>query len=418
MTPELGGLRRDAAIGWRNLGRNRRRTALAWAAIALAQVTLVWVSSFINGYTATIFGTLTGPMLGHVQVHARHYLHDRDMGRTITDASSVAAAVAALPHVEQVWARVYGPVLATQEVLGHVALVTGLDPEAERSRGGLLAGLAAAEAPGPGEVVVGGDLARQMGVRAGATLALMGQAADGSIASGLYRVRALVRTPVDAVNQSGILMDLRTAQQFLGMDDRVHELIVHVDDAARIPQVATAMRRLPALGAYEISTWDELAPQIAALLKVANVSTGFILVLLFITTVAGVANTMLMATFERRHEFGMLLALGCRPSRLVRMLVLESVALGLAGAVIGSVLGVALSLPGVLHGFDLGSASGGARVGSLTIEGMELGGRLQLVLRPSDLLLGVVAVFVTALLASLWPALRILRMEPAETLRS
>ncbi len=416
MRGTLRGLARDWQIGWRNLGRNRRRTLLAWGAIALAQITMVWVASFMNGYTATIFGTLTGPLLGHVQIHAKRYLHDRDIGRRIPDARELEAEIAALPHVRRVSPRVYGPVLATQRVLGHVATVTGLDLAVERAPGGLLDGLPVSEIPGPNEVLVGGGLAREMDVGVGDTLALMGQAADGSIASGLYRVKGLVETSVDPVNQSGILMDLRTAQDFLAMDDAVHELMIHADEPARIPAVAAAVRRLPAVRSLEVVTWDQIAPQLAALLKVADTSSLLILVLIFITTVAGVANTMLMATFERSHEFGMLLALGCRPGRLIRMLLLESIALGLAGAAIGSALGIALTLPGVFQGIDLGFAS---RAGTgFAMEGISLSGKFFLVLRPGDVLVGLVAVIVTSILASLWPASRIAHLEPVEALRS
>jgi ABC-type lipoprotein release transport system permease subunit len=63
-------------MGWRNVGRNPTRTILACFAIAIAQVTLIWINSFMNGDEAKIFETLTGPMLGHIQVHSPHYRDD------------------------------------------------------------------------------------------------------------------------------------------------------------------------------------------------------------------------------------------------------------------------------------------------------------------------------------------------------
>ncbi len=47
-------------------------------------------------------------------------------------------------------------------------------------------------------------------------------------------------------------------------------------------------------------------------------------VLVFVAAIAGIANTLMMSTFERMHEFGMLLSLGCRPLRIVALIVLEA----------------------------------------------------------------------------------------------
>jgi ABC-type lipoprotein release transport system permease subunit len=263
---------------------------------------------------------------------------------------------------------------------------------------------------------VGEGLARDMHVRVGRTLVLMGQAADGSIASGLFRVNAIVPVAVDQVNQTGILMNLAAAGEFMAMEDRAHELVIRARDAEAIPGVAAAVRDLPGVAGLEVATWDQLAPQMAAMIRMIGSMNGIIIVLVFITTVAGVANTMLMATFERSHEFGMLLALGVKPGRLVRMLFLEAVALGLAGVVIGSVLGVALAWPGIRHGIDLGGLGFGG-VSSVSVGGVSIS-RFVLILRVRDILIGVAAVLVTSVLATIWPARRLSRLEPVEALRA
>ncbi len=409
----LDSLLTDMAVGWRNLGRNRKRTALTWGAIALAQAALVWMTAFMNGYQADIFDTLTGPMLGHVQVHAPKYLDDNLVERVLPRADALEKAIAGLPRVASVSPRVYGPVLAAQKQMGHVAMVAGLDLALEDRPGGLLAGLPARELPGRGEALVGRELARSMGLKPGDTLALMGQAADGSIASGLYRVKGLVETAVEPLNRNGILMGLAQAQDLLAMPDEVHEIVVKADSPADIPGVAAAMRGLKALSGDDVRTWDQLAPQIASILKVMGHFNLVIMVLVFITTVAGVANTMLMATYERGHEFGMLLSLGCRPGRLSRMLLMEALVLGLAGVATGTALGLAFTWHQRL---DMSAFFGGKD--SFAFNGMNMSLVIPYIPRARDVLMGVGAVMATSALACLWPARRISRMEPSEALRS
>jgi ABC-type lipoprotein release transport system permease subunit len=295
-------------------------------------------------------------------------------------------------------------------------MVTGLRAAGETGPDGILTSLPAESLPGPGEVLVGQGLAQEMGIHPGVTLALMGQAVDGSVASGLYRVKAIVTTVIDPINRLGIVMDLGTARDFLAMGDEVHELAVHVDTPRNIPGVLAGLKGDSLLSGLEVIDWKGLAPQLATLLQVTESVNLIIIVLLFVATVAGIANTMLMATFERSREMGMLLALGCRPRRLIGILFLEATVLGTTGVFIGSILGILIVAYQAAHGIDLSAMVGGR--GSLTVEGLDLGGKLYPVLKVTDIARGVIAVIVTSILAVLWPARRVSRLEPMEAMRA
>src|SRR3990172_13013358 len=76
-------------IAWRNLWRNRRRTSLAVAAIGLSVALVLAYYALLRAYADWILETLTGPMLGHVQIHAPEWRKDRAFDRTIRDVSSI-----------------------------------------------------------------------------------------------------------------------------------------------------------------------------------------------------------------------------------------------------------------------------------------------------------------------------------------
>jgi ABC-type antimicrobial peptide transport system permease subunit len=135
-----------------------------------------------------------------------------------------------------------------------------------------------------------------------------------------------------------------------------------------------------------------------------------------IAAAAGVANTMLMATFERTHEFGMLLALGTAPSRIVGMIVLEALALGGIGALLGTVLGGALVAWAHHTGIDYAALTGGGP-SQLSVFGMNWSLRIYPRLALVDITRAVVAVMVTSVVASAWPAARAARLQPARALR-
>jgi putative ABC transport system permease protein len=142
-----------------------------------------------------------------------------------------------------------------------------------------------------------------------------------------------------------------------------------------------------------------------------------VLLIVFVAAAAGIANTMLMSTFERKHEFGMLLSLGCGPFKLSRMVTLEAVLLGLFGVAIGTVLGVGLVLITSQTGMDYAYLGGGQDSYEASFRGLQLSSLVYPRLYARDILAGVVAVFLTSLISVVWPIARISRLEPMEAMR-
>jgi ABC-type lipoprotein release transport system permease subunit len=402
------------AIAWRNLWRNGRRTGLALAAIGLSVTLVLLYDSVLRAYGDWMMQTVTGPMLGHAQAHAAGWRQERSMDRTLGRVAETLAALRRDPEVAGTTARVYAPALAALGEEGFGVLVVGLDPGAEAGPMGLLAG--APERPGGKRVLMGRPLAEMMGARVGDWVAIVGQGADGSLANDLYQVVGLASTSVDLVNRQGVLMDLGEAQTLFAMPDEAHEIVLYGRDPARADRLAAHLAALPELAGAEVLDWRTLSPEMVALIRIVDVAWVFVLVLVFVAAAAGVANTMLMATWERTRELGMLLALGAGPGRLVRLVLWESVALGLTGALLGSALGVGLVALTHRTGVDYAALTGGGP-SEISFGGLQWSMRLYPTLYPVDVLRTVAAVVLTSLLASAWPAARAARLQPTQALR-
>jgi ABC-type lipoprotein release transport system permease subunit len=401
-------------IAWRNLWRNRRRTGLAVAAIGLSVALVLAYYAVLRGYADWILETLTGPMLGHVQIHAPEWRKDRAMDRTILDVSSILDGLRSDPEVASATARIYAPALAALAEEGFAVVVLGVDWLAEAQGNRLLSG--ASTPRGPGRGLMGKPLAEMMGVKEGDEIALVGQGADGSLANELVRVEGLVQTSVDFVNRQGILLEIGEAQTLFAMPDEAHEVMVYARDPAGAKLLASRLQALPSLAGTEVLDWQTIAPEMLSLIEIIEVAGVFALVLVFVAAAAGVANTMLMATFERTHELGMLLALGASPGRIVRMILAESVALGLVGATAGGALGILVVALTHESGLDFAALTGGGP-SELSFAGLTWSLRFYPTLAPWDVGRTILAVVVTSLIASAWPAFRAARLEPARALR-
>ncbi len=410
-------------IAWRNLGRSRRRTLLAIGAIALGQLTLVFVNGIMAGNFNKMLDTITGPLMGHVQVHHAEWREERAIDLFVGNFAQVKTELESLDEVTSVSPRIYAPVLAAygersdQPATAEPAVVVGLDCEAEVGDNGVLGNLDTALLPGEGSVAVGKVLATRLKLKEGDQLAIIGQDADGFPVSDLFEVKAIINSSIDLVKTMGVVMPIDDAGTFLAMPDEVHEVIIRGKDHNNAGALAATIATLPALSGMEVISWRESMPMIARLIDLKIWFDMVLLAFVFVAAAAGIANTSMMSTFERIHELGMLLAMGTRPARIVGMILIESVALGLIGVAIGSVLGWALVTLTAYTGIDY-AALGGVEAEDIAFEGVSFSFILYPAFQLRHVILGVIAVTITSVLASTWPAMLAARLEPVEAMRS
>lgn len=413
-------------IAWRNLGRNRKRTLLAVAAIAIGQFVIVFFNGFMEGMLEDMLATVTGPLMGHVQVHHEDWRDERAIDLYVDDLAETRKAIAALPTVTNVSPRIYTAVLAApgaeSDTPGDAepGMIVGLDVEVERQEGGILDSLEPSELPGGRGVALGKVFARKLGLKAGDLIAIIGMDADEFPVSDLFEVRAVIRKNVDVVNRMGIVMALEDAQEFLALGDQAHEIIIQGEDRRKAAALAGTVARLPSLEHAEVLPWREAVPMIAMWIDMAGMINLIIVGIVFLVAAAGIANTMTMSTFERSREFGMLLALGTRPSRLVQMILVEAVVLGLLGVAIGSALGSALVIILSHTGLDYSVFASGTTGQDMefAFEGYSFSFLIYPKFAIGHVIPGVVAVTLVSIVTAAWPAALTARLQPVEAMRS
>lgn len=401
---------------WRNLGRNRRRTGLTLGAIAVAQTAVLVFSGMINGFGDSTLETVTGPIVGHAQIHAHDWREERATEMAIDDVTAKLAAIRALPGVDSAFARVYAPALVASEMDGHGAMILGVDLDAETGPGGLLEGIAPEALDGEHPALIGAAFARDTGMEVGDELAVVGSASDGSIAADLVTITGLIETPLDMINRGGLIVGISVVQEAFLLEDSAHEITVRGADPGAADALVASLSTIDGLDELEILTWQEVAPEMSQILEVMGVYGYIVMIIVFMAAAAGVANTMLMSTFERRRELGMLLALGSGPGRLLRMVLTEALLLGLLGVAVGTVVGGALVLYWSEAGMDV-LMGGGASAEGLAMFGVGVDPYVYPFLTVGNVVAGFIGIAVVSVVAAFLPALGTARLEPVEAMR-
>jgi len=408
-------------IGWRNLWRSWKRTAITAGALALGFLSATLMVGLSDGIVAQMIENGTELVTGQLQIHHVEYKPERSLystigGRDGTDVEALVAMVTARPDVEGAAPRVYGGGLVSSGSETNAGILMGVDFEREPQVSRMLDGLTAGRLPEPGrrEVLLGSEMARKLHVEPGAELVLVAGAADGSLGNDLYTLSGIFHTGMAVLDAGYAILSIETLQDLLVLDrNRIHEVAASMTAPWGATDAATALqttvgRQVPDL---EVESWVSFRPDLAEYAQLAGSANWIIIVVVFVMAIFGVANTMLMATFERRQEFAIIRALGSARSGIVQTVLYEGIVLGVISLIAGAIITIPIML-----WWSVSPPSLAALVGDFTMAGSLVQANLRVVLTWKTPLMSAAALFLTAILASLYPAIRSARVPPADAL--
>jgi ABC-type lipoprotein release transport system permease subunit len=385
-----------------------------------------WMAEMIRGATAV--------ETGQVQLHSAAYVETPRVYESFPADSTLLARVRAVNGVEALTPRVEAFGLIGNEERSQVTRIIGVDPEAEAAatpiRRAVIEGrwLATHPAPypTPREVVLGQGLAQQLRVSPGAELVVFLEAADGSLGNELLQVVGIVRTGNTEIDRLATYLPLADAQFVTALGDQIHEVMVRTGDLKGARAIADTVAA--AIGArvgappedqpvepgtLVVRPWQEIVPSINQMIVLFRRSYAFMYLLIYLVAAVGIVNTARMSALERRREFGVMLAIGMRPLRLFRTIVVETSVLGFAGAIVGAALGFALSWYHATAGLDMSAFTEQA---AFSYMGVAFSERIYFVLTPMGVVQPILVMLVVAALSGLWPAIRAARIVPAPTI--
>ncbi|HSB21293.1 MAG TPA: FtsX-like permease family protein [Anaeromyxobacteraceae bacterium] len=394
-------------IALRNLRRNGRRTTVTATAVTAATALLVISLCLMDGMHAGTVHNATAMVAGEVEVHAAGYRASPRIHRTVAAADRILARAhqAGLDAVT----RSYGDGLLALGTHTVGARFWGIDPAAERrafelarhvARGAFL------DAPGDGKavpVVLGARLARSLHAEVGSEVAAIVQGDQGSMGSGLLRVTGILQAVSTEVDLGAAILRRADFDVLFGAHAAVNEIAL--TSHGRLPADAVAAAVQEVAGGAEVLTWRGLSPGLAEMLGVFSAFTWMAGVIFLASAALGVTNTMLMATFERFREFGVILALGGGPRRVLLDVATEALVLGVAGGVAGALLGLGGAAWLSVHGIELGGHE-------LLLSGVAFDSVWRARVTAEAVVLPALAMGVICALASLYPAARAARLDP------
>jgi ABC-type lipoprotein release transport system permease subunit len=398
------------SISWRNIWRSRLRSFVVVGSIILGIWAIIFGTGFMNGFMVGYMADAINHDISNIQVHHPDFKADQDIRYTIPEGKTKAAEVREWSGVKGVTTRslVNGMISSPRKAGGvqirginlkNEAIVTRLDSLIDK--GTYFEGIRR------NPVVIGRKLAENLQVDVKSKVVLTFNDAQGNITAGAFRIAGIIESSSLSLGEGYAFVVQEDLNRLLGLEGAVHEIAILLEDQVEEATIVSKYNKI--FPEDLVETWKEIAPQLAFLQEMYGNMLYVLMGIILIALIFGIVNTMLMAVLERMKELGMLMAIGMTKIRVFLMIIIETIYLGAIGSPLGLLAGW-LTIRYYNHtGVDLTAYS----------EGLEAFG-YQSILYPyvegSVYMTVTIGIFATAFLGAIYPAIKAIKLKPAEAL--
>lgn len=399
-------------MAWKNMWRNNTRTLITMAAIFFAVILSVIASSLKDGIFSNLVKNVVSFYTGYVQVHKQGYWDEQILDNSFESSARATREILNDKNVLAVASRIESFALASSAAITKGSLVAGIEPEKENQitllKNKVVQGSYLKD--NENAVLLSQGLAERLKFKINDTILLIGQGYHGATAAGKYRIKGIVKFGSPELNDKTLFMPLSTAQDFYGANGMVTSYVLSLKNTRDLQTSRLNVAR--ALGpGYEVMTWEELLPEIKQHIASDSNNMKYVQGILYLLICFGIFGTLLMMMVERKFEMGMLIAIGMKKTKLITLLMFESVFTVLTG----SLLGIAASIPIVYYLNRHPIKMGGETAKAYERFGFEA--IFPTSTNAANFIQQGVIVLIIGLLLSMYPIYKVIRLNPITAMK-
>ncbi len=398
-------------IAWKNIWRNRVRSFVVMGAIILGVWATIFMISFSYGMVRSYVDNAIENQISHVQAHVPDFKKDREYQYYFENPDRVLAAAKKVAGYKGATVRtlIQGALSTTKGMRG--IEIRGVTPESEASVTHIdqkVIDGAYFQEDGKNQCLVSERTAKKLGIKVRSKIVLTFQDLQGEVTAGAFRVIGIFDTGIAPFDEGSVFVKSVDLNRLLGKESIAHEMALLLNDPRQaLPAKEYLQEQLPE---FKVETYREISPDVQLYESQIQTSVTIFIVIIMLALVFGIINTMLMAVLERYRELGMLMAIGMNKVRVFFMIFLETIFLALVAVVPGLLLGYLSVQHFNKHGINLGAFSRGLEqfgMSEIIYPTVEQGVYVQM----------AIAVAITAVLASIYPAWKAIKLRPVEAIR-
>ncbi len=399
-------------LAWRNIWRNKRRSLIIIAAIAVGLLCGLFTSAIMFGMGESLINTTIDRDLGHLQIHTKTFEDDKLLTDTIPATLTILKDIKSQTNVAGVSARLIFEGMISSATSSGGVRVTGIQPQDEMKVTSVHNNIVAGnyfEADQSNQILIGFKLAENLGVKEKSKIVLSFQGLDGSIIYGAFRVTGIFRTESTMFDRSTVFIKENDILSLLGTEPIYHEVVVRLNSSQNVDTLYNNL--VKNYKHLSVKNWKELAPELKLMDEMIGLQLSIFMGVILFALLFGITNTMLMSVLERVREFGVLMAIGMKRKKVFSMIILETITLAIVGGIVGMILAIITITYFGFAGINLAAFAAG-------LSDWGLGTILYPVLPISFYLSITIMILLTAVFSAMYPAIKAIKLKPAKAIRT
>jgi len=397
-------------LSLKNILRAKRRTVLTFLILSFGVIIYIFFEGMMEGFDRASFQNFIDFQTGHFKIRSHTWDEDLpyDAKNALYGHEAITQRIEKLPFVTGVTSRIIFLAEVDNGMDSAPSLVVGIDPEKDEKVFSLKKYIEKGKLE-PKGAVVGTTLAKDMAITRGDTFFITFRNKHGMYTSAELLITGLIRSTDPQVNSGTVFINLTEARDLMNPEG-VTEVVVKTKDFRKTETRLNDIKK--AAGKARVETWQQLSSDFAALMDTKRKGGNMILLFIVVIALVGIINTLLISVYEKRQEIGTLMALGMDNSEVRNIFIFEGLIIGLTGSLIGLAAGSLLNLYFVNHGIDYTSMMGENAMG------FNVMGVVKSAWVASSYLKAIVISVLASVISSYYPAKKVMRMSPAECLRT
>lgn len=321
-------------LAWRNIWRNKKRTLIAAGSLYFSIVFAIFMRSMQLGSYDIMIDNAVETYSGYIQIQDSSFWNDKSMDDMMEFSKELNSKILSEPGVKGVNPRLESFALASSGVKTKGVFVQAIDPEKDDEMTNMSKRLISGNYIKKGDhgVVLSARLAVFMGLQVGDTVVFLSQGYQGVTAADKFTVRGIIKIAIPNLDSRLVIMPLDAAQNFYSAPNLVTSLSLNIEGGkGAVEEIEKGLEKKLANTNLKVLSWLEINPILQQQIDSDNSSGIIMLIILYMVIFFGILGTIIMMTTERMKEFGVMVAVGMKRTKLMLLTLLESLLIGLLG---------------------------------------------------------------------------------------
>jgi putative ABC transport system permease protein len=398
-------------IARRNIWRSKKRSLIIMIAVSIGLWAGIFMIAFYNGMIEQRINSAITSELSHIQLHHAMFRKEYEIKYELPEGKKMLEMISNDSEIKASAGRIVIKGMIASASGSNGITINGVMPKEEH----LLTKLPEKIIEGKyfdnhqtNEIVISKKISKKLKINLNKKAIVTFQDKEGNLASAAFRVCGIYKTSNGPYDDANVFVKINAIDSLAGIPNSLNEIAILLKSNSSLDKIQKKLQQnFPNI---EIKNWKEIAPELGLTVSVGNQMAYILMGIILLALAFGIVNTMMMSVLERTREIGMLLALGMNKFKIFVMIVLETIFLILIGCPFGLLLALTTIVVTNHRGIDFSkytevySSFGYKSViyPSLTLEQF-----------------GIIMLLVvfTALFSAIFPAIRALKINPAESLK-